>query len=106
MLQVVDLAACEFEPGSASQVMLGRESGGMIIYDLEAQRPAAKVPLNCFDMNCRNAHIAYWLPYNLVAPPKLCYVAFWWHCITCMPCHVALHRIALHCLQVVSQCSA
>ena len=47
-LQVTDLAACEFEPGSAARVMLGRESGGMIIYDLEAQKSAAKVPLCCW----------------------------------------------------------
>ena len=40
---MTDLAACEFEPGSASRVMLGRESAGMLVYDLEAQRPAAKV---------------------------------------------------------------
>lgn len=39
---VTDLAACEFEPGSASRVMLGREGGGMQVYDLEAQKPAAK----------------------------------------------------------------
>lgn len=52
MLQVVDLAACEFEPGSASQVMLGRESGGIIIYDLEAQKPAATVWLHCCVMSC------------------------------------------------------
>ncbi len=42
-VQVADLAACEFEPGSASRVMLGRESGGLIVYDLEAQQAAAKV---------------------------------------------------------------
>ncbi|KAL0054988.1 hypothetical protein WJX82_005488 [Trebouxia sp. C0006] len=40
--EVTDLAACEFEPGSASRVMLGREGGGMLVYDLEAQKPAAK----------------------------------------------------------------
>ncbi|KAL0035268.1 hypothetical protein WJX79_009470 [Trebouxia sp. C0005] len=40
--EVTDLAACEFEPGSASRVMLGRESGGMLVYDLEAQKLAAK----------------------------------------------------------------
>lgn len=44
--QVTDLAACEFEPGSASRVMLGRESGGMLVYDLEAQKLAAKVHIS------------------------------------------------------------
>ena len=47
VLQVTDLAACEFEPGSASKVMLGRESGGLIVYDLEAQKPVAKVLCYC-----------------------------------------------------------
>ena len=41
--QVTDLAACGFEPGSASRVMLGREGKGLIVYDLEAQKVAAKV---------------------------------------------------------------
>ena len=45
-MQVTDLAACEFEPGSASRVMLGREGGGMLVYDLEAQKPAAKVHIS------------------------------------------------------------
>lgn len=45
-MQVTDLAACEFEPGSASRVMLGREGGGMLVYDLEAQKPAAKVRIS------------------------------------------------------------
>ena len=40
---MTDLAACEFEPGSASRVMLGRENAGMLVYDLEAQKTAAKV---------------------------------------------------------------
>ncbi|KAL0035726.1 hypothetical protein WJX77_000104 [Trebouxia sp. C0004] len=40
--EVTDLAACEFEPGSASCVMLGREDGSMLVYDLEAQKPSAK----------------------------------------------------------------
>lgn len=46
VMQVTDLAACEFEPGSASRVMLGREGGGMLVYDLEAQKPAAKVHIS------------------------------------------------------------
>ncbi len=46
VVQVTDLAACEFEPGSASRVMLGREGGGMLVYDLEAQKPAAKVHIS------------------------------------------------------------
>ena len=40
---MTDLAAGEFEPGSAARVMLGRESGGMLVYDLESQKAAAKV---------------------------------------------------------------
>jgi len=46
VMQVTDLAACEFEPGSASRVMLGREGRGMLVYDLEAQKPAAKVHIS------------------------------------------------------------
>lgn len=61
MMQVVDLAACEFEPGSASHVMLGRESGGMIIFDVEAQKPAAKVCLCCCVISCRSAQCAHTL---------------------------------------------
>lgn len=46
LLQVVDIAACQIEPGSASRVVLGQESGALMVYDLEGQRLAATVSLH------------------------------------------------------------
>lgn len=90
---MTDLAACEFEPGSASRVMLGRESGGMIIYDLEAQKPSAKVLLCCacklylYSDACR--------PLSLYKQSRALHVSM--H-------HINLRCMALHCTVCAALC--
>lgn len=102
ILQVVDLAACEFEPGSASRVMLGRESGGMIIYDLEAQKPAAKVPLSWVAglAPCKCTLVTLSSPKKMINTHHTAL-----HCIVMHYCGTALHEcyvprhcIAQHCI--------
>lgn len=106
-LQVVDLAACEFEPGSASRVMLGRESGGMIVYDLEAQKPAAKVSWAAGSAPCTYASIMLSSSKKLIRHSAHCFalhcIALQCHCTACMLCSAVLCcipqcGITLHCI--------